>query len=132
MAVHKLLAWYGSKGMGVPVAPDGVLIDRWYMGEVAQVPVNNAEIILTTSSYVNIKLGTTGVTNEIETITGGTDGAIIFIKNTGDITVKDQIGNIKLAGGADFYMDYSSTHCTLTLFFDGTNWLEMGRGTDVN
>jgi hypothetical protein len=132
MPSHKLITWHASKGLGVPIGPDGALIDRWYMGASASVPVNDSEIILTTSSYVQIKLGTTGVTNELATITGGTDGAIIFIKNLADITVKDQTGNIKLAGGADFYMDFSSTHCTLTLFFDGTNWLEMGRGTDVN
>ena len=132
MASRRLLTWHGSKGIAAPAAPDAALIERWFMGGGAGVPVNNSEIILTVSSYVNIVLGTVGTTNEIETITGGTDGAIIFIKNTADITIKDQLDNIKLAGGADFYMDFGSTHCTLTLFFDGTNWLEIGRGTDVN
>jgi hypothetical protein len=133
MASCKLLTWHGSKGVGAPVAPDGVYVDRWYMGSTASVPINNAEIILTTSSWVLIKYGTVGVTNELETITGGTSGAIIFVTNSGaNITIKDQVGNIKLAGGVDFYMAFGSTHCTLTLFFDGTNWLEMGRATDVN
>lgn len=131
MAIRRLLTWHGSKGMGAPVAPDGVLIDRCWLGYQSTLSVNNSEIILTKSSYVNIKFGTVGVTNELETITGGTDGAVIFIKNIADITIKDQVDNIKLAGGADFYMDFSSTHCTLILLFDGTNWLEMGRGTDV-
>ena len=132
MASRRLITWHGSKGMGAPVAPDGVLLESWRLGNVAIIPVNDSEIILTGSSYVVVKLGTTGVTNEISTITGGTDGAIIFIANIANITVKDQTGNIKLAGGADFYMDFSSTHCTLTLFFNGTNWLELARGTDVN
>lgn len=131
MAIHKLLTWRDSEGIGVPTPPDGVLIDRWYVAGGAAVGVNDSELILFTSSYIQIKLGTVGVTNEIETITGGTDGAIIFIKNVADITIKDQVGNIKLVGGADFYMDFGSTHCTLTLFFNGTNWLEMCRGTDM-
>jgi hypothetical protein len=117
--------------MGVPIAPDSVFLDRWSMGNVAAFSINDSEIILGGSSYVTVKFGTTGVTNELATITGGTNGAIIFIKNVAVITVKDQTGNIKLAGGADFSMALGATHCTLILLFDGTNWLEMGRGTDV-
>jgi hypothetical protein len=132
MAICKLLTWRGLEGIGISFAPDGVLLDRWAMGNVAAIQINNSEAILTESSYFNLEFGTVGTTNELETITGGTDGAIIFIVNRADITIKDQVGNIKLAGGADFYMDYSPTHCTLTLLFDGTNWLEMGRGTDVD
>ena len=132
MADCKLLTWHSTEGISPSYAPDGVLIDRWFMGNVANIPINNSEIILTGSSYVNISFGTVGTTNELETITDGTDGAIIFVVNKADITIKDQVGNIKLIGGIDFYMDLDGgTHCTLVLFFDGTNWLEMGRGTDV-
>ena len=132
MAVHKLLTWRGLEGIGASPAPDGVLVDWWYAGIGGAMLVNDSTIDVGTASSFTIKLGTVPTTNELATINGGVEGSFIFIRCLGDITAKHGTGNIKLAGGVDFYMDFSSTQCTLTLFFDGTNWLEVSRGLDLS
>jgi hypothetical protein len=132
MASRKLLTWRGSEGMGASPAPDGILVDWMHFGNGGSVGVDDSTIDVGTASSFTIKLGTVPTTNELATINGGTSGSFIVIRNVADITVKHGIGNIKLAGGVDFYMDFSSTHCTLTLYFDGTDWLEVSRATDIN
>lgn len=117
--------------MGASPAPDGVLFDRWNLGNGGTIPVDDSTVPVGIASTFLIKLGTVPTTNELATITGGTSGSFITIRNVADITMKHGTGNIKLAGGADFYMDFGSTHCTITLYFDGTDWLEISRATDI-
>lgn len=131
MAIRKLLTWRGSEGIGPSPAPDGVLVDWLHVGNGGAAPVDNSAADVGAASFFTIKLGTVGVTNELETLNGGVEGSFIFIMNVADITVKHGVGNIKLAGGVDFYMDFSATHCTLIFYFDGTDWLEVSRATDI-
>jgi hypothetical protein len=130
MAIRKLMTWRGSEGIGASPAPDSVLFDFWSAGYGGSMPIDNATMDIGTASSFTMRNGSAGVTDELETINGGTSGAFIVLRNVDDITVKDGVGNIKLAGG-DFYMDDSSTECTLILLFDGTDWLEVSRGTDI-
>lgn len=131
MASYKLLAWRGSEGIGVNPSSDVLLVDWMYLGNGGNLAINDSAIDIGGGCSFTISKGTVGITDELATINDGTSGAIVFIRNMADITVKDGTGNIKLAGG-DFYMDFSSTQCTLTLFFDGTDWLEVCRATDVS
>ena len=130
MASRKLLTWRGSEGIGVSYAPDSVLVDWWNCPSFTA-QINNATIAISGSSWVSVSRGSTGVVDELETITGGVNGAVIFIKNAADFTVRDGVGNLKLAG--DFVMDTpGSAKSTLTLLFDGTNWLEISRTDDTD
>lgn len=130
MAIRKLMTWRLSEGIGVSRTPDSVLFDIWNAGYGGSKPIDNATIDVGTASSFTILHGSVGVTDELETINGGTSGSFIVIRNVADITVKDGVGNIKLTGG-DFYMDSSTTECTLILLFDGTDWLEVSRATDI-
>ena len=134
MAVHKLMTWRGSEGIGASPAPDGVLVDWWYLGGGTLLSINDSAIDIETAlaASLSINKGSTGITDELATISNGISGAFIFIRCLADITAKHGTGNIKLAGGVDFYMDSGPTQCTLTLFFDGANWLEVSRGTDLS
>jgi hypothetical protein len=131
MAIHKLLTWRGSEGIGASPAPDGVLVDFTILGSGGLRPIDNSTIGLGGGSAFFVSQGTIGVTTELETINDGVDGAFIVVKNQADITIKHGIGNIKLAGGIDFYMEYLPQQSTLTLLFDGANWLEVSRGVDL-
>jgi hypothetical protein len=133
MAIYDLLTWRGPEGLGASPAPDRVLLDWWHLGSdtIGNVAINDSAIELSTASRVTVVKGSSGVTDELATINGGNSGAFIWVINIADITAKHGTGNIKLAGGADFYMDFGATQCTLTLLFDGTNWLEVSRATDI-
>jgi hypothetical protein len=134
MAPHKLLSWRGSGGLGVSEGDDVTLVDWLFLGSGSTLLVNDSAIDIGAAgtSAILINKGSTGITDELATINNGTSGALIFIRCLADITAKHGTGNIKLAGGVDFYMDFGATQCTLSLFFDGTNWLEIARGTDLS
>ena len=69
----------------------------------------------------------TGTTN-VDTIvtTGWTAGDTIVLTFDNNLTMNNNAGNLHLAG--DFA---TSTDYTLTLVFNGTNWVETGRTSYV-
>jgi hypothetical protein len=75
-----------------------------------------------TKSYHKIA-GEGGASDDLVTINGGVEGDILVLRaSDGDdtITVKDTTGNIQCEG--DRALD--NVQDTMTLIFDGTNWLE--------
>lgn len=135
MASHKILTWRGSEGMGRSEGDDGTSVHWWFLGSGGTLKINDSTIEIgaeATGSWHTLSKGTVGITDELATINGGTSGAFITFRCLADITAKHGTGNILLAGGVDFYMDFGATLCTLTLFFDGTNWLEVARGADTS
>ncbi len=83
-------------------------------------------ITITRAGYFNIDTEASAASDDLDTISGGTNGDIIVIRAANGartVVVKDSTGNIRTAG--DFSMD--STDDRITLIFDGTNWAEIGR-----
>ena len=74
--------------------------------------------------------GEGATTDDLTTITGGTEGDILILRNDGGQTITYKHGaaanNMALTGGAD-YVSTSSAD-TLMLLFAGSLWLEVGRG----
>ncbi len=75
----------------------------------------------------HIMAAESGTTDDLDTITPSDDRTLLVIQaDVGDtITVKDGTGNIQLNGGADFSL---TGDATLLLFYDGTNWADLGAG----
>lgn len=82
-----------------------------------------------TSSYATIDTEAAAATDDLDTINGGREGDVLTIRavnSTRDVVAKDGTGNLKLAG--DFTMDHVED--TLSLIYDGTNWLETARSNN--
>ena len=70
----------------------------------------------------------TGLTDDLDTINGGTYGMVLVITAfLFTVTAKDNTGNMKLAG--DFAMN--SVYDRLTLMYDGTYWIELCRSNNA-
>jgi hypothetical protein len=84
--------------------------------------------ITVTGSYHNVDTEADAASDDLDTISGGTDGMRLVLRanNTArTVVVKDGTGNIQCAG--DFSLD--NTQDTMELIYDGTltAWLEIGR-----
>jgi len=69
-------------------------------------------------------------TDDLDTINGGYDGRrlVLFTANSGrDVTLKDNTGNLKLAG--DFTL--SDAEDSIELIFRSSNWYELSRSDNV-
>ena len=83
--------------------------------------------VAVTSGYGYITLQVeTGTSDDLDTITGGRKGDILVLKETSPthaITIKHATGNIRLSSLNDLIL-YDQV---LVLFYDGTNWMEIGK-----
>lgn len=85
--------------------------------------------ITITKSYHRIDTEADAASDDLDTISGGTAGDILVLRaeNTArTVVVKDGTGNIQSEG--DMSLDNSQD--TITLIFDGTNWLETARSNN--
>tara|TARA_R110000796_G_C14551338_1_gene433868 strand:+ start:441 stop:2282 length:1842 start_codon:yes stop_codon:yes gene_type:complete len=92
--------------------------------------VSSGEITVPTSgAYFSVDTEGAAGTDDLETIDGGVDGRMIILRpylSSQDVTIKHDIGNIRMAGG-DF--TFTNTTNRITLMFDsGLNkWYEISR-----
>lgn len=86
-----------------------------------------SDAITITKSYV-VPQPESGTSDNLSTIDGGFDGALLVISGTAgnSITLKDGTGNLKLAG--DCLLD--NFEDTITLIKRGTDWLELARSNN--
>lgn len=93
----------------------------------AAVELTEATDAVTVNQGFHTVKAETGTADDLATVNGGS--GVLFVtfqaKSGHTITVKNGTGNINLNGGADFAL---SGDKTLTLFFDGTNWADIGAG----
>lgn len=85
--------------------------------------------ITATKSYV-VLAGEGATTDDLDTISGGTEGDIVVLRTTTGsytITIKDGTGNLNLNG--DFAMD--SNKDIITLIYDGSSWDEISRTSNA-
>ncbi len=84
--------------------------------------------VAVTQSY-HLIAGESGANDTLDTISGGTTGEILIIgasSNSVDIIIGDLTGNIDIS--AALTLDHVND--TLTLLFNGTVWVETGRGAN--
>ena len=77
----------------------------------------------TNYSYFSIDTQSAAASDDLDTISGGNEGDLIFIKATNaarTVVLKDGTGNIKTEGGVDLSLDNSDD--LAILHHDGTFW----------
>lgn len=78
--------------------------------------------------------GEGGAADDLDTINGGVEGAVVVLHNSPGgytITVKHNTGNLRLSGSADFGMDGRSDTITLIYRSTGlTGWMEVSRSNN--
>ena len=125
---HTLLdgqEWYRSDIDTFRVRANGITRNLTMDGTNTTLTIATGAVTATTSFHA-IDTEAAGATDDLDTISGGQTGQVLYIhaaNGARDVVAKDGTGNLKLAG--DFTMDNAED--TLTLIFDGTNWLELAR-----
>jgi hypothetical protein len=105
----------------------GDLLDfgKLNLGPVSQLTVVAGAVTIT-GSYHSVFAATN---TSLDTINGGTEGDVLLIRGAatgGDIAVKENIGNLLLAGNNTI----SDKSDTMVLLYDGTNWIELTRSNN--
>lgn len=70
-------------------------------------------------------------TDQLDHISAARTGQVLTLRlvtSSRDVTVRDGVGNLQLAGG-DFTLDHG--YDTLTLYYNGSNWLELARSNNA-
>ena len=91
----------------------------------------NSEILPITKSYVYAQEGSTGVTDEIQRITGGAEGDILLLRCATSILIKDgtnDTGGLHLESSVNFQM--TSPDDTIWFVYYGSRWLELARSNN--
>jgi hypothetical protein len=117
----------GKVGIGIASPSTSLHVDGDVaFGDGSELTISGGTVTATDSYHTIDTEGNAG-TDDLETINGGSvAGEILIIRadNSGrDVVAKDGTGNLRLEG--HFTMDNAED--TLTLIFDGSNWLEISR-----
>lgn len=108
------------------------IADFFLLGQltlVLQAAVISSGAVSATKSYLSVDTEGAAASDDLDNITDGNPGdlLIVVLENAARIvTLKDGTGNLRLAG--DFI--FTSVNDTITLIFDGSNWLELGRSVN--
>ena len=124
MAQHKALI-FNEDGIARQQAPDFIEIDHLNLGPIELVPINNGSII-PTRTYTGAIPGTIPPTNQIHTITSGSEGTILILRCQ-EASLVDNTGNLRLSG--NFAMNHP-TDTLVLLRTAGGNWLELARSNN--
>jgi hypothetical protein len=117
--------WYRSDSDRVRVQANSIIRNLTMDGTNTTLTIATGAVAITTSLHA-IDTEAAAATDDLDTITGGQTGQVLYIHaadSTHDVVAKDGTGNLKLAG--DFTMNNAED--TLTLIYNGTNWLELCR-----
>ena len=117
--------WYRSDIDTIRVHANSITRNLTMDGTNTTLTIATGAVTATTSFHA-IDTEAAGATDDLDTISGGQTGQVLYIhaaNGARDVVAKDGTGNLKLA--SDFTMN--NTEDMLTLIFDGTNWLELAR-----
>lgn len=95
------------------------------LGSFFELTISSGAITVTASAHT-VDTQSDAASDDLDTISGGSTGQILIIaaaNSARTVVAKDGTGNLKLAG--DCTLDNAED--TLTLIFNGTNWLEIAR-----
>ncbi len=101
------------------------------LGSPIALTISSGEITAN-KSFHQIDTEGNAPTDDLDTINGGSSGAILILKtrnNNRDVVVKHGVGNIRLDGSADFNMDRNRN--MLTLIRSGAIWIETSRASAI-
>ena len=103
-------------------AAEGFVTFNALMGAEVSFPAAAGGVLAVTTSYA-VPAPESGTADDIDTISGGFDGALLILSGSAGntLTVKDGTGNLKL--GADRVLD--NFEDSLTLVRRGSDWIEL-------
>jgi len=116
----------GASGSELTAAAGSVSIAKFLRLPTAGELTIAAGVVTAAGSFHTVDTQSDDPTDDLDTINGGTAGNMLIISaadSARTVVAKDGTGNLLLAG--DFTMDNASD--TLTLRYDGTNWVELSR-----
>lgn len=127
-----IATWNGTTGIDLRDNPNtnvdtnGNLTANEYKYPTAQAATLASDAFTVSKGYAVIT-SETGTSDNLATINGGSGRQDLTIQAASGhtITVKNGTGNIFLNSGSDFVL---SGDKTLRLFYDGTNWSDIGAG----
>lgn len=99
-------------------------------GPSPELTIATGEVTITASSH-KVDTEANAATDDLVTINGGANGDRLILRAASSartVVCKDQTGNLRLAGNADFSLDHN--HDTIELFYQGSNWLELSRSSN--
>lgn len=94
------------------------------LGAATELTIDGDGAIAVTRSYHSVDTNADGATDDLSTISGGTEGDVVVLRanNSGrSVVVKNGVGNILC--GADVTLDNVAD--SITLLYDGANWLKI-------
>lgn len=127
--------YYSQEGAGETIAlasyhtqsddfPDNMITN--YVSGTATIATG---AVVISNTYMKITEQSSGVADDLDSITGGAEGDILLIRRNGTatITIKHAAGanKFRLSGSVDF--DVASDYTTITFMHDGTSWCETAR-----
>lgn len=116
---------YGLDMNAADIDDIGALI----LNDATELTISSIGIVTATQSYHSIDTNEDAASDDLEYIMGGTAGQVITIRaidSTHTVVAKDGAGNLQLEGD----MTLDNAQDTLTLIYDGTNWLETSRANN--
>ena len=87
--------------------------------------------VTATQSYHDIDTESGAASDDLDTINGGTAGQMLVLRAESDdrtVVVKHGTGNMHLSVASDLNLD--SIYDTITLLYDGSNWIEISRSNN--
>jgi hypothetical protein len=126
------VAWTAAAGDILELVYDGaayVEVARHEADGNTNKTIASGVITVTRSKHV-VSTEAAAASDDLDTINGGHAGMIVVLAAQNDartVVCKDGTGNLRLNG--DFSID--STADTITLVYDGSNWLELARSDNA-
>lgn len=90
-------------------------------------------VVTATCGYHRVDTESSAASDDLDTINGGVVGMRLVLQtqaSTRDVTVKDNTGNIQLAGSADFVLDNIFDKIEL-IYTAGSRWEELCRSNNA-
>lgn len=100
------------------------------IGQMTELTINADGAITVTSGFHLVDTYEDAATDDLQTISGGVTGMILVLRGANsarDVTLKDGVGNLSLAG--DF--TFSNVSDTMMLIYNGSLWQEISRSDNA-
>jgi len=113
------------------ISASGTITANAFLGLGAPTTLTIATGAVTaTRSYHKIDTEAAAASDDLDTINGGVDGNILILRcvaSARDVVVRDNAGNIQLAGGVNFTLGNLRDRLVLQYDAEAAEWLELSR-----
>ncbi len=121
----------GGVAAVIECAPRFVVEKELNLDATTELTIDLAGAIAITKSFHTVDTNADSPTDDLDNITGGAEGDILVLKaedGARTVVCKHATGNLQLNGSADFSMGHIND--SITLIYDGANWIELSRSNN--